>query len=431
MGALVEILDVSVSRPPQLHGAFIDEPKEGSVLDAHALDLLGWVLGEDSRVVAVEFLMDGKAFWRAAVRAERPDLAEAFPEYPDAERAGFRTTLNLVGTPQDFEVELFAVLKGQRRVPFGIVRGRHGWRRDSASDFAELVSVVIPCFGQSHFLGEAIESVLAQSYPHLEILVVDDASPDNASQIAARYPGVRCVRGENLGMAGARNFGIRSTSGDFLVFLDSDDRLLPTAIETGVNLLREHTEAAAASGRFRRIAQDGTPIETFEQPIVRRDHYARLLTENWSGFPARSIYRRAVFEHVDGFDPDLDATADFGLNLEIARQFPMWSHGELVAEHRTHGGNSSGNAARMLAQSLAAVRRQRPYTREDPDLRSAYKNARRFWKAYYGELLVAQIGQSLRDGEPGRALRETAVLARHSPRLLTRVPGARRRPLPS
>lgn len=427
----MEILDVSVTQSPELHGAFIDEPKAGSVLDANAVDLLGWALGEETSVVAVEFLMDGKAFWRAAVRAERRDLAEAFPDYPDAGHAGFRTTLNLVGTPQDFEIELVAVLKGQRRVPFGMVSGRHAWRRDHAGEFAELVSVVIPCFGQSHYVSEAIESVLTQTYPHLEILVVDDSSPDNASEVAARYPGVRCLRCENQGMAGARNLGIRSTGGDFLIFLDADDRLLPTAIETGVNLLLEHPEAAAASGRFRRIAQDGTPIETFEQPIVRREHYPRQLTENWAGFPARSIYRRAVFEHVPGFDPELDATADFGLNLEISRQFPVWSHGELVAEHRTHGGNSSGDAARMLSQVLASVRRQRRHTRATPELRAAYKKARKFWRRYYGELLVAQIGQSLRDGKRGKALRETAVLARYNPRLLRRVPGARRRPLPS
>jgi glycosyltransferase involved in cell wall biosynthesis len=431
MGALVEFTEVSVSPPELLHGAFVDEPKPGAVLDAHAVDLLGWALGESARVVAVEFLVDGRVFWRAAVRAERPDLAKAFPDYPDAGRAGFRTTINLIGTPPEFEVELTAVLKGQRRVPFGTVRGRHLWRRDHAGDFAELVSVVIPCFGQSHYLSEAIESVLAQSYPHLEILVVDDSSPDNASEIAARYPGVRCLRCDNSGMAGARNFGIRSTSGDFLVFLDADDRLLPGAIEAGLRELREHPEAAAVSGHFRRIAQDGSPIETFEQPVVRRDHYVRLLTENWAGFPARSIYRRAVFEHVGGFDPELDATADFGLNLEIARQFPYWSHGDLVAEHRTHGGNSSGDAARMLAQSLAAVRRQRPHTRETSELKRAYRTARKFWKQYYGELLVAQIGKSLRDGERGRALRETATLARYNPRLLPRVLGAKRRPLPS
>jgi len=431
MGALVEIVDVSVSQPAELHGAFVDEPKPGAVLDAHGVDLLGWVLGERSRATAVEFAMDGKTFWRAAVRAERADLAEAFPDYADAGTAGFRTTLNLIGTPQDFEIELTAVLKGQRRVPFGMIRGRHSWRGDSSPAFAELVSVVIPCYAQAHFLPEAIESVLAQTYPHLEVLVVDDASADNASPVAARYPGVRCVRGENAGMAGARNFGIRNTGGDFLVFLDADDRLAPNAIELGLEALEKHPESAAAIGTYRRIAQDGAPIATHEQPIVRRDHYARLLTENWAGFPARAIYRRALFEHLPGFDPELDAAADFGLNLEIAQRFPVWSHGALVAEHRKHGDNSSGDAARMLRQTLAAVRSQRSYTRGDPDLRQAYRTARKRWKAYYGELLVGQIGESLRERELGKALREIATLARHYPRGLLRVPGSPRRPLPA
>jgi glycosyltransferase involved in cell wall biosynthesis len=430
MGALVEIVDVSVSQPAELHGAFVDEPKPGAVLDAHGVDLLGWVLGERLRATAVEFAMDGKTFWRAAVRAERADLAEAFPDYADAGTAGFRTTLNLIGTPQDFEIELTAVLKGQRRVPFGMIRGRHSWRGDSSPAFAELVSVVIPCYGQAHFLPEAIESVLAQTYPHLEVLVVDDASADNASPVAARYPGVRCVRGENAGMAGARNFGIRNTGGDFLVFLDADDRLAPNAIELGLEALEKHPESAAAIGTYRRIAQDGAPIATHEQPIVRRDHYARLLTENWAGFPARAVYRRALFEHLPGFDPELDAAADFGLNLEIAQRFPVWSHGALVAEHRKHGDNSSGDAARMLRQTLAAVRSQRSYTRGDPDLKQAYRTARKRWKAYYGELLVGQVGESLRERELGKALREIATLARHYPRGLLRVPGSPRRPLP-
>src|ERR687890_1245755 len=102
---------------------------------------------------------------------------------------------------------------------------------------AGLVSVVIPCYNQAHFLGEAIESVLAQSYKDFEIIVVDDGSPDNTSEVAARYPGVRCVRQENQGLAGARNTGIRESKGEYLVFLDADDRLLAEALEVGVKNL--------------------------------------------------------------------------------------------------------------------------------------------------------------------------------------------------
>jgi glycosyltransferase involved in cell wall biosynthesis len=70
---------------------------------------------------------------------------------------------------------------------------------------APLVSVVIPCYNQAHFLSESIESVLAQTYRQMEIVVVDDGSADNTSEVVARYPGVSCVRQENRGLAGARN----------------------------------------------------------------------------------------------------------------------------------------------------------------------------------------------------------------------------------
>ncbi len=153
------------------------------------------------------------------------------------------------------------MLKDQRRVRLATIAGRHRWRRDRSPAYADLVSVVIPCYGQSHFLGEAIESVLAQTYPHLEIVVVDDESMDNASSIASRYPGVRCVREENSGMAGARNVGIRSTNGDFLVFLDADDTLLPDAIEAGLRELEQHPECACAVGTYRRTSHDGKPLE--------------------------------------------------------------------------------------------------------------------------------------------------------------------------
>jgi glycosyltransferase involved in cell wall biosynthesis len=430
MGALVEISDVSLSDPlpESLAGGFIDEPKAGATVDARALDLLGWALGAEARATAVEFSIGGEVFWRAPLRWERPDLADAFPEHPQAARAGFRTTLNTIGTPAAFELEVSVVLAGQGRAHLGTIRGLHRWRRDRSPAFAELVSVVIPCFGQAHYLGEAIESVLAQSYPHLEVLVVDDASPDNASSIASRYPGVRCVRGEEKGVSAARNVGIRNTNGDFLVFLDADDRLLPSAIETGLGVLAEHEECACAIGAYRRISHDGEPLNTHEQPPVLDAQYAQLMRDNWAGFPGRAIYRRSVFEHVKGFDPGREMAEDFALNLEIARQFPVWSHAGLVAEHREHGHNSSGDAAAMLTETLAALRRQRPHVKRDPELRRAYREGRRNWKEYYGALLASQARSSLRERRGGDALREAVLLARYRPSGLLRLVGPDRSP---
>lgn len=423
MGALVEIGEVSRVEPlsEDLRGSFIDEPKAGAVLDARAVDVIGWAIGSQRAAVAVEFSYDGEPFWRASLRAERPDLAEAFPERDEASRAGFRTTLNLLGTAAEFEVEVAAVLKGQRRVPIGTIRGRHKWRRDRSPAFAELVSVVIPCYHQAQYLGEAIESVLAQTYPHLEIVVVDDGSGDNVGAIASRYPGVRCIREPNSGAAAARNAGIRNSKGDFLVFLDADDRLLPDGVGAGLRALEARPECAAAVGTFRRATFDNRPLDTHEQPPVEERQYEELMRSNWAGFPARAIYRRSLFEHVRGFDTSIEGAADFDLNLAIAREFPICSHEALVAEHREHSTNMSDDAGKMLEQTLIAMRKQKPHLRGNPERKRAYREGMRNWKRYWGDLLAVQAARARREGRWAEALRAAAKLIRYRPGALPRI----------
>src|ERR671910_2125032 len=146
-----------------------------------------------------------------------------------------------------------------------------------------LVSVVIPCYNQAHFLGEAIESVLSQTYPHFEVVVVDDGSPDNTQEVASRYPGVRYIRQENQGLAGARNAGIRRSNGSYLVFLDADDRLLADALEAGLASLKEHPECSFVFGCCQHIATDGSPLASAQTPCAcaERDHYLALLRQNY------------------------------------------------------------------------------------------------------------------------------------------------------
>jgi glycosyltransferase involved in cell wall biosynthesis len=100
-------------------------------------------------------------------------------------------------------------------------------RAPTPSVQADAVSVVIPCFGYAHYLGEAIESVLAQTAPPGDILVVDDGSPDDTAGVTRRYAdrGVRYLRRPNGGPAAARNTGASACTGEYVVFLDADDRL--------------------------------------------------------------------------------------------------------------------------------------------------------------------------------------------------------------
>src|SRR5215212_10726407 len=167
------------------------------------------------------------------------------------------------------------------------MRSRHEGPRDTeaaASDFRSLgneerqedaevglVSVIIPCYNQAHFLGEAIESVISQSYKNFEIIVVDDGSTDNTSEVASSYEEVRLVRQQNRGLAGARNRGLGEARGEYVVFLDSDDRLVSEALEVGVRELEAHPECAFVSGHYRAIDAAGSPAPASHLPRVEGD----------------------------------------------------------------------------------------------------------------------------------------------------------------
>ena len=118
------------------------------------------------------------------------------------------------------------------------------------------LSVVIPCYKQAHFLGECIESVLAQSVKADEIIVVNDGSPDNTSEVAKKY-GVILIEKENGGLSSARNKGIRESTGNFMLCLDSDDMLRPDAIKEFLPLMGENNIAQLGLMYF------GTQVATF------------------------------------------------------------------------------------------------------------------------------------------------------------------------
>jgi glycosyltransferase involved in cell wall biosynthesis len=419
MGALVEITEVDLLPDPALRGAHIDRPLPGAVTDAHTVEIGGWAIGNGTPVVAIELATEGRAFRRVPLGRERPDLLEAFPDSPGAGAAGFGIDVSLVGGPPEQTIEVRAILKDQRRAALGSIRARSRWRE--ALESAPLVSVVIPCYGQAAYLEEAIESVLAQTYAQVEIVVVDDGSPDNAARLAARFPWVRCVRQANAGLAAARNAGIRESEGELLVFLDADDRLLPRALEAGVEELRAHPEAAFAFGRYRRIADDGRRLEDDEQPRPDADPYSVFLRYNYAGVPATGIYRRSALEEAGNFDETLPGAEDYDLGLRLSRDHAVLPHDQFVADYRVHGAGMSRDAATMLEMTQQALYRQRRHTRTDRDLRDAYRQGRRFWRRYYGEPLIAQVKTDFANREWGAGFRGAAALARLYPRGIGRL----------
>jgi glycosyltransferase involved in cell wall biosynthesis len=287
------------------------------------------------------------------------------------------------------------------------------------------VAVVIPCFDQAHFLGEAIESVLAQTHPADELVVVDDGSHDNSFEVAGRYPQVRRLRQENRGVAAARNRGLASCERECVVFLDADDRLLPHALHLGAGALAARPQIALVTGACRDIDDGGAVLaHTRRQPLVSQDHYRRLLEECfiWSG--SAIVYRRSALEAVGGFDESLRAADDYDLYLRIARRLPIHCHEVVVTEYRRHGTNATRDPAVVLCSQLEVLRRQAGLVRGRGE-RRARRVGMRHTRRQHGRALAEQIPREWRRRHRRRALRDLATLARRDPRSLTSMPAGR------
>jgi glycosyltransferase involved in cell wall biosynthesis len=277
------------------------------------------------------------------------------------------------------------------------------------------VSVIITSYNQARFLGDAIESVLMQTYSEFEIIVVDDGSTDNALEVVARYPRLRYIRQDNQGLSAARNTGLHESNGAYVVFLDADDRLLPIALETGVHCLEVHPQCGFVSGHYSLIAADGSPMRRRKVQCVERDHYQALLSTNYIGMHATVMYRRAIFESVGEFNTSLRACEDYDLYLRIAARVPIYCHDKIVAEYRQHGANMSRNHRLMLKSAVSVLQSQRKYIEGHKEYEKAYQTGMKFWQSLFGGPLLSEVLRRLARGEWRQAMREMVAIRQSYP----------------
>ncbi|HET7553672.1 MAG TPA: glycosyltransferase [Gemmatimonadaceae bacterium] len=281
------------------------------------------------------------------------------------------------------------------------------------------VSVVIPCYAQAHLLPGALESTLAQKGASVEAVVVDDGSPDDVRAVAARYPGVRYVHQQNQGLSAARNTGLRESTGDYVVFLDADDRLLPGAIAAGLACFAQHPESAFVYGDFRYMSEEGAPLNRRERPPLDVDLYGGMLVRNHVEMISTALFRRSVLDREGAFDTTLRSAEDYDLLLRIARRYPTSFHQELVAEYRRyqHRGRSlSQNSGMMLRSTVRVLRAQRRFARGNAFYESQLAEGTRFFQDYYGGELVGEVRALLREHRWLAALRGMVLLLRYYPR---------------
>jgi len=244
------------------------------------------------------------------------------------------------------------------------------------------VSVVIATYNRGSKIATTLDSVLAQTRPVDEIVVIDDQSTDDtAAWIKAHYPAVRVLTYPNGGTSVARNRGAAAATGDVLVFLDHDDRMHPHAVETLLGMLAEFPEARAAHADH--TLRDLTTGEYFpnHHTLMRSFHRLRAITPVKSSGTTR-LYdrrlwgallhgnllqqpwaiRRQAFAEVGGFDPGIRYCEDWEMYIRVTSRFPVAMTDTVIADHLIEGGNlhrASGQEAqhmKVLRKHLAATR---------------------------------------------------------------------------
>ncbi len=289
-----------------------------------------------------------------------------------------------------------------------------------------LVSIVIPCFNQGRYLGDAIDSACRQSHPDVEVLVVDDGSTDDTARVARAHPAVTYLRQGNAGTAAARNRGLRASRGEYVVFLDADDRLLPDAAAIGAAYLADHADAAFVTGHVRLIDEAGTP-----GVVPTQDHapagYAALLRWNYIWTPGVVTYRRSAVDAAGGFDPSAGGSADFELNVRLARRLPIACHHRVVLEYRQHGDNMTRDPAHMLRSAVSVRRRERRHARSEAT-REAWRAGLHEARATFGAALIDRVKGDLIRGRIGRAGGGLLCLLCHHPAGLCRMAAPREWP---
>jgi glycosyltransferase involved in cell wall biosynthesis len=259
-----------------------------------------------------------------------------------------------------------------------------------------LVSVIIPCYNQAHYLSDAVKSALAQTHRPIEVIVVDDGSRDNVVDVVASYPHVRCVRQKNRGVAEARNAGFRASGGEYVLFLDADDRLTPNAVESHLSCFAKHPEAGFVVGDIDHISLDGFYTGSPRWPMLEANHYEELLKVNHVANTIAVMFRRLVIERLGGFDASCSPAEDYELLLRSARLFPSAHHRTVVAQYRRHIENTSRKGALMLRAMHRVMGTQLPILNGNPRLKTAWRQGERYWRDRFGPTTIKQLRAHLR-----------------------------------
>jgi glycosyltransferase involved in cell wall biosynthesis len=259
--------------------------------------------------------------------------------------------------------------------------------------------VVITAYNQADVIRAAAASAVEQVGTVTEAVIVDDGSADDPAAAVAGLTRTRVLRQANTGVNSARNAGLRSALGEFVVFLDGDDTLLPLAAATGVACLEAEPRLAFAVGRALHVNRLGMIVGRAPERPRTGDLYRELLRRPWIYPPATVIFRTAALRSLGGFDETLgQGGEDLELYVRAARSLPGRDHGALVVRYRFEGGVTARRPTAMFDRNLAVMERETAFVAGHRELERALAAGRRYvrwlWRVKQAQARLLQAGDA-------------------------------------
>jgi glycosyltransferase involved in cell wall biosynthesis len=230
-----------------------------------------------------------------------------------------------------------------------------------------LVSVIIPVYNGQQYIDAALESVFAQTYPRVEVVVVDDGSAEPIAPHLEAFSGrIKIVRKPNGGVASARNRGIQESAGELIALLDQDDVWLPDKLDKQVALMASSDRIGLVHSdvRYRDELQDLNYLKARPRASLTGRCYDKLFF-GCSIAACTVMFRRSILQRVGVFDETIKGTDDYDFELRVSRHFELAYVDEPLAVYRVHGENWSRRDLDMLRNELAVVEKA---VREDANL---------------------------------------------------------------
>lgn len=225
------------------------------------------------------------------------------------------------------------------------------------------VSIILPTYNRAEKIGRAIESVLNQTYPYFELLVIDDGSTDDTKQVVASYEDERVhyhKMPQNGGQSKARNFGMQLAKYEYIAFEDSDDLWRPKKLELQMCALLEDEMAGFAYHKLQYDLGEGRCITLPDEKVSLEkksgDIYAQLLWDNLVGMPTL-LMRRKCLEKIGYMDETLQCLEDYDFALRLGKHYRAVFVSEILLDAEFSNTGVSGNSYQYLLASCQLIQK--------------------------------------------------------------------------